>query len=334
MKPKKLILLPILLVALSFSFSNQVKAEYTSGEDIKKMYSDEKTSTPVPTAPLFELPDYVFQIPIGKLSKLTPVDCSTGTCEVPFIAQYVSAIYTYGLSIAGVLGVLVLMTAGLLWMVSGGDSSKATQAKQLILGSVTGLLLLTGLTLFLNFINPDLSKNKNISLESIGRIEIEPYQDTDIMEVGGTTVYADGCKAARNDDLSVCRALANTVPVGLIDATGTKGTVKVDAAVYQKYLAAIDCVKKKNEGQALFGINESFRSAAKQISYKEKYPEKSATPCCSNHSSGVAMDINRLNGVKMSWEYNDSSGLTACMNANGLYAKLTKEPWHWSLTGK
>lgn len=129
------------------------------------------------TEPKIKLPDYVFQIPIGSLSKLTTVDCSDGSCEIPFIAQYISAVYDYGLYIAGVLGVLMLMAAGLLWIVSGGDSGKITKAKQMIFGSVTGLLLLVGLNLFLVFINPDLIKNKSIVLESIERKEIEALSE-------------------------------------------------------------------------------------------------------------------------------------------------------------
>lgn len=311
MKFKNLVLSLVLIITCFLSLASSAQAE-----------------------PLFKLPDYTFQVPIGKLSTLTPVDCSEGTCEVPFLAQYISAIYTYGLSIAGVLGVLMLMAAGLLWMVSGGDSSKATKAKQLIAGSVLGLTLLLGLTLFLNFINPDLSKNKVISLESIGRIEIEPEEDTDIMEIGGVTIYEEGCKAAKKGDLSVCREIANRVPLGTIDAPGKNGIVKVNSTVYQEYLAAMDCVSKKNGGRSLFVINEAFRSATKQILYKEKWPNKSATPCCSNHSSAIAMDINRIDGTPMSWEYNESSGLRECMNANSLYANLKKEPWHWSPTGK
>jgi 3D (Asp-Asp-Asp) domain-containing protein len=124
------------------------------------------------TNPKFKLPDYIFQIPIGTLSKLNTVDCSEGTCKIPFISQYISAIYDYGLAVAGVFGVLMLMAAGLLWIVSGGDSGKITKAKQLIFGSVTGLLLLVGLNLFLSYINPDLIKNKSIELANIERIDI------------------------------------------------------------------------------------------------------------------------------------------------------------------
>jgi len=152
--------------------------ECVGTKDPKKSCCYKPITTALSAAePKFKLPDYVFQIPIGKLSKLNTVDCSSGTCQIPFIAQYVSAVYEYGLSIAGVLGVLMLMAAGLLWMVSGGDSGKVTKAKQLIFGSVTGLLLLLGLSLFLGFINPDLIKTKTIDLESIQRKELEAQAD-------------------------------------------------------------------------------------------------------------------------------------------------------------
>jgi hypothetical protein len=376
MKSKYLALLPLLLISLSFSFSQQVKAadyicKWTQGETITIQSYPPTTTTSCPTQtsacsectgthpidyicckhsapvvepkkePLFKLPDYVFQVPIGTLTKLTPINCLSGTCEVPYIAQYISAVYKYGLSVAGVFAVLILMAAGLLWMVSGGDSGKITTAKNLIFGSVTGLILLVGLVLFLSFINPDLANLKNISLPSIQRIEIEPEQDTDIALVGGVTVYKEGCDAARKGDLSVCRALGSVQPAGLVTVPGKNGNVKTDAAVYQKYQAAMECVKAKNGGKTLFIINESFRDATTQIKYWETKPKGSAaTPCCSNHSSGQAMDVNLISG-KMSWDYNESSGLTACMNAQGLYAKITTggkdgkgEPWHWSPTGK
>jgi len=297
-------------------------------------------TTATTAEPKFKLPDYVFQIPIGSLTKLNAVDCSSGTCEVPFIAQYISAVYNYGLTIAGILGVLMLMAAGLLWMVSGGDSGKITTAKNMILGSITGLLLVVGLSLFLSFINPDLVNLKPISLPSIKRIEIIPDDDTSEITVGDVTPYLAGCNAARKGDLSVCRAYGEAQPPNLITVTAQKGQTKVNADTYKKYQAALDCVKAKNGGKDLFIINEGFRSAATQISYKEK-GLPAATPCCSNHGSGQAMDIHRIDGVTMSWNYDESSGLKACMNAQGLYANLHKptqkqpeaEAWHWSPTG-
>lgn len=285
--------------------------------------------------PKFKLPDYVFQIPIGKLSKLVPVDCSSGTCEVPFISQYVNAVYEYSLTIAGVLGVLMLMAAGLLWMVSGGDSGKITKAKQMISGSILGLLLLVGLVTFLSFINPDLTKQKSIVLTNIERMEMEVDSDVTIVGGAGENPYQAGCVAAKNKDLSVCKAYGQTAPAGLVTTSNGK---KLSNSSYVKFKAAMDCVKNKNNGKDIFYINGGWRSALGQIQAKEDWtkkgkPQNAATPCCSNHGIGSAMDLSRIDG-KMSWDYNQKSGLTACMNAQGLYAKLSAEPWHWSPSGK
>ena len=129
------------------------------------------------TTPRFKLPDYVFQIPIGKLSTLTAVDCSEGSCEIPWIAQYIQALYNYGLTISSVIAVLTLMAAGLLWIVSGGDSSKISKARQMIVGSVTGLLLLVSMNLFLTYINPNLVSLKPLTIDFIKKIEsINSYE--------------------------------------------------------------------------------------------------------------------------------------------------------------
>jgi hypothetical protein len=106
--------------------------------------------------------------------------------------------------------------------------------------------------------------------------------------------------------------------------------------VAEKYLAAMECVKEKN-GKYLFAVNEGWRSAETQIKLKND-GKPAAPPCCSNHGAGKALDLKIIAGGKMSWDYNEKSGLRACMNAQGLYANLKgggyEEPWHWSLTGK
>jgi hypothetical protein len=108
--------------------------------------------------PKFDIPQ--FQVPIStkKLSAVTCVSSPDGsyTCPVPWIGEYISIIYNYGLNIAGILAAIMLMAGGLLWLVSGGDASRITQAKELIIGSITGLIILVGSYILLIQINPDL----------------------------------------------------------------------------------------------------------------------------------------------------------------------------------
>jgi len=128
------------------------------------------TSTSVEEAPKFKIPEFQVQIP--GLKKLSTVNCVPGPsegyrCEVPWLGEYVIALYNYGLSIAGILAALVLMAGGVFWLISGGDASKITQAKDLILGSITGLLILVCSYILLIQVNPDLIKFKSITIDTI-----------------------------------------------------------------------------------------------------------------------------------------------------------------------
>ncbi|MEI6835375.1 MAG: hypothetical protein WCK59_00945 [Candidatus Falkowbacteria bacterium] len=127
--------------------------------------------------PKFKMPDFVFQVPIPGLAKLSTVNCTT-TCEIPWISEYIFAIYTYGLTVVGIIAVLILMAAGLLWIVSGGDSGKINKAKSMIAGSITGLLLMVSMNLLLSYINPELIKKKAISLDYLTKISLESLAET------------------------------------------------------------------------------------------------------------------------------------------------------------
>ncbi len=284
-----------------------------------------------------------FQIPIMSIPidtvELTDAYCTnqadhSGTCEIPWIAQYIQGIYKYGLGVGGILAAIVLMAGGLLWLVSAGDASKISQAKDLILGSVTGLIILMGTYLILDQINPGLNNLKSISLNIL---ETTNFSDAEVStpDDQAENPYQEGCTAARNGDLSICRGYGEQEPGKMMNIAGTN--LKAKSEVVEKYNAAMACVREKNGGKNMFGVSAAWRSPARQISIKAEKGTQAATPCCSNHGKGVALDLHRLDGKKMTWDNNDSSGLTACMNAQGLYAKLTtspNEPWHWSPSGR
>lgn len=112
------------------------------------------------------IPHLEVKIPTVELSSSTCVLNEKGiwTCPIPWIGEYINGIYKYGINIAGILAALVLMGGGLLWLISGGDSSKITQAKNMIIGSITGLIILMCSYIILIQVNPDLVKIKSISM--------------------------------------------------------------------------------------------------------------------------------------------------------------------------
>lgn len=284
----------------------------------------------------FQIP--VMSIPINTVN-LTDAYCTnqedhSGTCKIPWIAQYIQGVYKYGLGVGGILAAIVLMAGGLLWLVSAGDASKISQAKDLILGSVTGIIILMGTYLILDQINPDLNNLKSISLKML---ETTNFSDAEVSTPNdqAENPYQEGCTAARNGDLSICRGYGEQEPGKMTNIAGTN--LKAKSEIVEKYNTAMACVREKNGGKNIFGVSAAWRSPARQISIKAEKGAQAATPCCSNHGKGVALDLYRLDGKKMTWDHNNSSGLTTCMNAQGLYANLNSspnEPWHWSPSGR
>lgn len=120
-----------------------------------------------------------FQVKIPGLDELSEPRCtiieSQVTCGISWISEYTFAIYSYGLTIVGIIAVLILMAAGFLWIASGGDSGKITKAKEMIFGSIVGLLIMIAMSLLLSFINPDLTKQKTLMLSYVS--DIEPASD-------------------------------------------------------------------------------------------------------------------------------------------------------------
>ncbi len=88
-----------------------------------------------------------------------------------FIAQYVQAIYNYGISIGAILATVVLMAAGVVWLTSGGSQSQIGRAKEMITGSLVGLSLLFGSWIILNTINPALVDFRISGIDMIQRID-------------------------------------------------------------------------------------------------------------------------------------------------------------------
>lgn len=133
------------------------------------------TDSAPPKEPVFTVPIPEIKIPTVELSE---VKCELGadntwSCPVPWIGEYINGIYKYGLNIAAILAALVLMGGGLLWLISGGDSSRITQAKDMIIGSITGLVILMSSYIILTQVNPDLIKMKSLGVTYINQIQMD-----------------------------------------------------------------------------------------------------------------------------------------------------------------
>ena len=94
------------------------------------------------------------------------------TVDGSLLARYILTYYNYGLAVVGILATIILMGAGVLWLTSGGDSGKVSQAKDLISGSITGIAILVCAWIILNTINPNLTQLASISPVAIGKVDV------------------------------------------------------------------------------------------------------------------------------------------------------------------
>lgn len=76
--------------------------------------------------------------------------------DTSVIADMIKGFYNYGIGIAGILAAIMLMAGGIIWLTSAGSSEKVSQAKNLLSGSIIGLVILFGSWIMLRTINPAL----------------------------------------------------------------------------------------------------------------------------------------------------------------------------------
>lgn len=136
------------------------------------------------------------QIPI-------PNTTISGTIAVDgnLIANYTGALYTYALNIVGVLAIIILMMAGLIWLTSHGDGGQIGKAKKMISGALIGLFLILGANILLRTINPDLINLKPINnitntKEVVINLVCCNYENTD-GKITGIETNTDDCKTKK-----------------------------------------------------------------------------------------------------------------------------------------
>lgn len=114
------------------------------------------------------------KIPSTTIDGTVEVGKQVGTKMVStLLPSYIGAFYKYGLTVTGLLATVILMAGGIIWLTSAGNESKVKQAKEMIFGSLAGVLLLFSSYIILETINPDLVKLKPIESQSIDKVTLD-----------------------------------------------------------------------------------------------------------------------------------------------------------------
>lgn len=289
----------------------------------------------------------VLAVSIPGFKQFSEVSCITkDNCNIPWIGEYLLAIYNYSMLAISLIAVIMLMVGGIMYVTAAGNRESMGRANGYIRSSVAGLALAFCSYLVLFLVNPKLTIFNPLELNYISQeiIKVPPEidlskgpndQDADqstleLLRKGNP--YQAGC-----GNRDVCAKFGNTRPSGIVQiapehtAKSAGGVQYINPEIYEAFKRVLACV---NKNKIMFTIYDGQRTAASQIDKKNRLGGLAAEPCCSNHGAGIAMDLRVAPDNQMSWGYNDSSGLTKCMNQNGLFAKVKSEPWHWSPSGR
>lgn len=135
------------------------------------------------------------QVDIPNISFTKKVTCQEGQeCSMPWIKEYVTAIYKYAIGIAGILATLVLMFGGVLWLTAGGNAGQVQEATAWIGASLTGLIIALSSYVILYQVNPSLVSFSSTTLTAIKAEEKQPVVYTS----GGGEKGTDNIAASPN----------------------------------------------------------------------------------------------------------------------------------------
>ncbi len=158
-----------------------------------------------PTAPTTPAP-YVYrviqpelQIPLPTLAGLTkflPVKIEGAAPDqyiiIPWIGEYIAAIYKYAIGITGILAGIMTVIAGLIWLMAGGSAEKVSAAKSYIEGAFVGLVIALTSYILLYAINPKLTEFDSLKIKLIQREELSGQPTVMLIDEQGNVTERTG----------------------------------------------------------------------------------------------------------------------------------------------
>src|SRR3989338_4527794 len=130
---------------------------------------------------LLKKPDLKIHIP--GLDFTDPDDLSTVQDErgnqyilIPYLGEYLAAVYRYAVVAVSVLSVVILIFAGIQWMIPAGEGGSKDSAKKRIAGAMTGLVITIGSYTLLYTINPNLVEFKNLKVLYVNRKDLDEFE--------------------------------------------------------------------------------------------------------------------------------------------------------------
>jgi len=155
----------------------------------------------------FKTPSPTIRIPGLKLTDVKSTFDEDGNLNIPWIGQYISALYNFALVAFSILAVILIIIESIRIMVSGGGEEKKQGFKR-VSQVMTGLVLAWLSYAVLYTINPDLVKFKTLKIrliETVNLSDLIEETQTEIDAIGAVDTSAlEGLKKPKR----VCSTIA------------------------------------------------------------------------------------------------------------------------------
>lgn len=113
-------------------------------------------------------PQLKINIPGLKFTDPTAVNEADGTyLFFPLLGEYIRAVYRYGVAVAALLAVIMIIKAGFMWTASGGSSEVISKQKETIEKAVVGLIIAVSSYTILFAINPNLTDFPHLKVQYV-----------------------------------------------------------------------------------------------------------------------------------------------------------------------
>ncbi len=171
-------------------------------------------------------------------------------CEVPWIGQYIVAIYNYALIIIGALAAVTVMAGGIMWLISGSSASRMKVAKEMIIGSVSGLIIMFSSYMIISIVNPDLLFFKPLSIGYIEKVVLEGDNDSPNVSLNVTGIAsAIGANCGKDTVAQIVNKAKGKITYDQIlrNKTATNGFVYLDCSSFASFV--LKCATGKNSTQ-------------------------------------------------------------------------------------
>lgn len=120
----------------------------------------------------------------ARINKVTDEEGGGTYIIIPFLGEYLAAIYKYAIIIASIVSVIILIVAGFQWIVPDSSGENASDAKSRIAGALSGLIITVGSYTILYTINPELVQFRSLRIPYIVGLADDMVHDDEEVETG------------------------------------------------------------------------------------------------------------------------------------------------------